>query len=719
MKKLKCPKAALIALCTALTFGCSNISTSSPESNAQNQDQQQELTPETTDSQFTLSNNEIVFETPDEIQTLKAFYNGEEVSVNWTIGDKYIALLDSEKGSVRALSGGSTTITATLKSDTSKVVTGVITVNETNREATVDPFDAKTVTGDIEIITCGDSIMRDYAAASSDQYGLGQAISQFFDSSKVTVNTSISNGGRSSRKFYNESSRWPKVKTILEENKAAGKKTIVLLSFGHNDERTRDGGDAAIDEYGASFTFADTNQNGTIAGTFYDYMERYVVEARELGAVPVLVSPFVRAYIGSDGKITQKGRHNLQTALSGETKERGDYAKAMEAVALKHNAIYVDLTSLSAESVERYNDLGMLKYYYVDGDSTHERTLGGLELGKIVTQNLKEQGYLTSYIKEGDSRLMIDASSLAFGRLLSNASKTLSFKLSAFNLTSGTATITAPEGYEVSTAEDGEYASSINISTDSDFIGTEVYVKFTPLEVVSYNGNLTVTHTSVTPDFGNTPAGSIEGSALQIALTGSGKEKSTTGSAVTVTWPMAVTESNVVKYNATGSSTSEDLTPRSAKLSGLVSTSSKNGIARVTIDTTGNTWPVNDTGVKMDDVYIEYAIPVEGMNLTVNKISFDAGSSGGSYMRWSAYYTTDANFTNPDPICEIAGEGQTKDTTATFTIGGATGSDEALGMPVNDGETIYLRIYPANKGTSEATGKQLMIANVTIEGLLN
>lgn len=649
------------------------------------------------------------FETPDLTETLSvAGY--ENSALNWTVDSPYICSVDG--GKVTALSGGTAIVKAVLKADSSKFATCSVTIAEPSRAVTSDPFDAKALTEGFDLICCGDSIMRDYGAADADQYGLGQALKGFFDLTKVNLKTDIANGGRSSRYFYNEPSRWAAVKEILQANKTSGKKTVVLFSFGHNDQRSLSGSDSNVGPYGASFTFASENQNSTVAGTFYDYMERYIVETRELGGVPVMVSPFVRADF-SGSSVSQKGRHNMTSPLAGESKPRGDYPAAMKAVAKKHNAIFVDMTSLSAAVVEEYNSKGKIKYFYVDSDNTHERTLGGLELARLVTQDLKTQGYFTSYIKDVTPRIMVNSSSLAFGRLLEGASKTLSFKLSNFQNKSGSVSLKVPEGYGLSLSNTGSYNSTLDIPTGPDFIGTEVFVKFTPSQVISYNGDLEVSHTSVTPDFGNTPAGEIAGSTLKISLTGAGKEKNVEGSDVSVIWKMI--DSN--KYSDLPNSTSDDLAPNSAELKGLISTTHKNGVARVLI--AGGTWPVNDTGAKLDDVYIEYSIPAVALNLTVNKISFDAASSGGSYMRWSAYYSTNKDFINPDPICVIAGEGQTKEVLANFAVGGAKGSDEALGLTVADGETLYIRIYPAYKDTKENAGRSFMIADVTVEGLIN
>ncbi|WP_407426396.1 GDSL-type esterase/lipase family protein [Treponema sp.] len=715
MKKTFSIIAVSSLLFAQMFISCSDSADSTPQSNS-----------ESVVNQNNVSAGSYTFETPDETYTFSLTETAlEGKSVTWATQNPYIVNFLDDNGTIVALSGGKTTVTATADGTT---LSFDVEVSEPNREATSDPFDAKTVSGDIEIITCGDSIMRDYGASETDQYGLGQAFAQFFDESKTTVTTSISNGGRSSRLFHNESTRWPVVVEKLKENQAANKPTFVFLSFGHNDERyvyekNADGG--------YQFTFADSNQNDTVAGTFYDYMERYIVETRELGGIPVLISPLARAYFKGTATINQAGRHNIETAYASrtygsvtydaETKARGNYTAAMQAVAEKHNAIYVDLTNLSADYCEQFGETVTMSYLYVDGDQTHERTLGGLRFAEIVVNKLKEAGVLTNYIKTPDARVMVNKGSLAFGRLYPQASKTLSFKVSSFNATSGTVTVTAPDGYTVSLEEDGDFTSSVEIDLDSDFVGTEVFVKFCPSEVAEYNANLTVTHTSITPDFGNTIAGTIDGSALLIALTGAGKARTTSGTSVTVLWPM-IDSSN--KYNAEPTVSPEgEVGAENVKLSGLVSTSSvkrgtsKDGAYMARVNSTDGSWPVNDSGTKIDDVYMQFEVPVTGCTFTVNKISMTCGSSGSGNMKWSIYYSTDADFSNPTPIGDIpdgvTSNGEYKDIDS---------GDESLGLDVGDGESLYIRIYPAfktNTTVDAGGGRCFMMENIQVEGLTN
>ena len=147
----------------------------------------------------------------------------------------------------------------------------------------------------------GDSLTRTYAANSADQAGWGQVLAQFL-TSDATVDNTLSNGGRSSRSFYNELGRWDQVKQRLTAAKTAGVPAFVFIMFGHNDQKK------VTDTDGPDYlTFASHNQNGTVAGTYYDYLERYIVETRELGGIPILFTPFVRQYLeGSPSAVTTR-----------------------------------------------------------------------------------------------------------------------------------------------------------------------------------------------------------------------------------------------------------------------------------------------------------------------------------------------------------------------------------------------------------------------------
>ncbi|MBQ0051395.1 MAG: Ig-like domain-containing protein [Treponema sp.] len=639
----------------------------------------------------------LVFETPDLKKSV------EVKADSYSVEDPYIVQVD-QNGVVTALSGGKTKILAVKGSEKTEIEVEVL---EPNREPSADVLDAKNLSGKIDVIMCGDSIMRDYPENEVDQYGLGQAMKCFWDSSKVNVDNSVSMGGRSTRYFYNEKGRWDVVKEKLAENKKNGKPSVVFFSFGHNDQRTINGKDAVLGPYGLSFTFARNNQNGTVAGTHYDYVERYIVETRELGGIPVMVSPYVRNYV-KDGAVTEKGRHNHDFIANGEKTPRGNYPEAMKEAAEKHNAIYVDMTSMSAGLVEKAWKLDKADMVYISSDSTHERTFAAFELAKMVTQNLKSRGYFADYIVDAEPKLIVGKTQLNFGRIAPGKSAVEAVDVSAFNIKNCKVTVKAPKNFEVSLSKKENFASEIKFDVGEEEIGQKFFVRFTPEKVKSYSGDLEILSDSVVPEFGNLTNKSKVKKSLKIALAGDGKTVVTGGKKFAVEWKM-VKDNKEYFAEASG-----DVACPKVKLCGLEQIEGilempdeEDYIARVNVP--GGKWAVNDSGSKVESIYLEYEIPAKKANIYVNKIGFWAGSSGSKNMRWSAYCSTDKKFKNPT---KLSVEGSSK--YAEMSV-----AEEAagLGLEVKKGKSLFVRIYPAVKSTKEDFDTSFMIANVKVEGV--
>jgi hypothetical protein len=184
--------------------------------------------------------------------------------------------------------------------------------------------------------------------------------------------------------------------------------------------------------------------------------------------------------------------------------------------------------------VDAHAASGTLPYVYIAGDQTHIRDLGALLIAQEAVRALNAQGILTAYAKPAAApRLMMDAAALAFGGIYAGNSLDKSFMLSAFQDVSGTITITAPAGYAVST-NGADFGPTAAIACDASFVGSVVTVRFTPTDSVPYNAALTVAHSSLTPDYGNSVAGATPGT---VALTGNGKV-AIAGMPATATWPM-------------------------------------------------------------------------------------------------------------------------------------------------------------------------------------
>lgn len=606
----------------------------------------------------------------------------------------------------------------------------------------------------ISIIMCGDSITQTYAAGDKDQCGWGQELNAFFDSN-VTVDNSISRGGRSSKSFYYEDGRWNKVKELIKAKTSAGIKTYVFINFGHNDE-------SKPNEKGGYFmsyaSFADTNPEGWqtttytkdpatswVSGynpetnpnnlTYKEFLGLYIDEAKELGAEPVIISPFVRLYTNSDGTIREDGAHNITSAYSGEALARGNYAAAAKAIAAEKGVSFIDLTAKSKAFVEASVKAKKQDFMYIQGDSTHERTLGALKICEAVIESVKEIAGLKNHVADTKARVLVDAGSLNFGGLTPNFSDIKSFKVSAFNANDGEITITAPTGYSLSEAQDGEFTQTLKISTTSSFYGTTVYVKFEPTELVEYNDKLSITHTNITPDFGTSPAGTIEGKNLLVTLSGFGKASNIVGGTdVSVTWPM-IDDKN--KYTGVYTVSPENavmarevslvgLEAASATIRGVV-TKERNGVAGRYYDgyaegeagcpayisrlqaAGGGTWPINDGGIALPDVYAQFEVAA-GSSLVINKISMILGSSGTGAVGWIIKYSTDKEFSNPVALEKdgVNSNGEYK-----------TVSIEDMGYGIAAGKSLYIRVYPVYVCNTPTKKGQLMIDSVTVEGVTN
>ena len=649
-------------------------------------------TPDSGAGVLAITESTYAFATPDIYHGFTATLDGTPTTaVTWTSSNTYIATVSSTGGVVTSVSGGDATITAKLTADPTKSASCTVTVAEPNRPRAATYTDAKSITsGPVKIIMVGDSLMRTYAANAADQTGWGQVLGQFL-TADAAVDNGLANGGRSSRSFYNESGRWDQVKARLMTARTAGTPAFVFIMFAHNDQKKTTDTDGPL-----YLTFASNNQNGTVAGTYYDYLERYIVETRDLGGIPVLFTPFVREYLeGSPATVTIAGQHNITAPYTGETTARGDYPAAAKAIAAKHDVPIVDITAWSKTMVEAHAASNSLSYVYIAGDQTHVRNLGALLMAEEAVRALNAQGILTAYAKPPAARLMLDSSSLAFGGLYAGDKVDKSFMITPFKDATGTITITAPANYAVST-NGTDFGPSATIAADASYVGSVVKVRFSPTDTVTYNAALTVAHSSLTPDYGNTP---INATAGTISLTGNGKI-AISGTPATATWPMFSGSAIVMDATATGA-----IGATAATLTGLVNKNVNYNAAR--FDTPDGTWPAE--GARNASRYVEFTVPITTGSFTLDTISVGGGSGGGSNTRWDVVYSLTADFASPTALgTALMG---VKDTVTTNAY-------PSLGVPVAAGQTLYLRVYPYNTGGA-ASGKTLMLANVIISGVTN
>ncbi len=164
--------------------------------------------------------------------------------------------------------------------------------------------------------------------------GWGTPIAYFFDTNRIRVeNDAI--GGRSSRSFLREG-RWDRV---LEKLKAGD---FVLMQLGHNDGGSfTDGRDRNTLHGTGNESVVVTNSTGQLetVHTYGWYMRKYVVDTKQRGATPIMVTLIPRND-WVDGRIPRSN---------------GSYAGWAKEIAREENIQVVDLNDIAAR---HYEELG-------------------------------------------------------------------------------------------------------------------------------------------------------------------------------------------------------------------------------------------------------------------------------------------------------------------------------------------------------------------------
>lgn len=235
-----------------------------------------------------------------------------------------------------------------------------------------------------KIYLIGDSTMADYSRdyeKGKDYYktrfpmtGWGQVFQSFmvFDSVQKLKPLIISDkvivddrarGGRSTRTFFQEG-RWRAVYDNLKKD------DIVLMQFGHND--------AAVDKH---------ERYVNIEG-YKEFLRLFVSQAREKGAIPIILTPVARNYPWKDGKL-----ENVH----------GEYDTAPKEVAKEMSVFLIDLNKKSRDFFTQKGEEFVSKNYFMNvpkdafeaypkglNDNTHFQPEGAKEVARLVFKGLLE-----------------------------------------------------------------------------------------------------------------------------------------------------------------------------------------------------------------------------------------------------------------------------------------------------------------------------------------
>lgn len=199
------------------------------------------------------------------------------------------------------------------------------------------------------VYIAGDSTASVKPDSKAPETGWGEAFAQMCTDTGITVKNYALDGA-SSKSFADQGH----LNEILENANAGD---YMFIQFGHNDSKT--------DTY--RYTNPDT--------TYKEYLTKYVIEAREEGVIPVILTSIVRAQYSEDGNFTGDTDGNLDK-----------YASAAKEVAAEYHVPLIDLYALTKTAFEGKTKDEVLSYfdYETNGDTTHLNESGATLVANMI-----------------------------------------------------------------------------------------------------------------------------------------------------------------------------------------------------------------------------------------------------------------------------------------------------------------------------------------------
>lgn len=518
-----------------------------------------------------------------------------------------------------------------------------------------------TLSAQMKILTIGDSTMANYDedknSGEKEMRGWGQMLPLFLTGDIQSVNAA--KNGRSSKSFYYEF--WRNLRNSLKPG------DYVFIQFGHNDEKAAGQDTDPNDETG----------RGTAAwGQYQGYLQRYVDESRERGAIPILFTPIVRRLFNENNQITGQGLHSL-TELAPDDSTM-NYPMAMRSLARDLSVPLVDMTLLTQQMVLEYGAEKSKEIIYANNDNTHLKAMGGILYARLAVEDLIRQGILTDYLTLS-SDIKIKPLEWDFGSQFLGRSTVKMFTLQGLNLNpkSGTVKLSIESPFELLASKNGSPQKELSVSYTDGNLSYPVFVRFNPDKAKNYEGNLLL---------------SVDNKVYQkIGIKGAGLSVKDAQSLQT-DWSVNLRESPLKANNITVK----------AEVVGLKFVDKNNDVLLTTLD---NKWPVGDIDLNASR-YLELAISAPRGTLYLDSLSFEMGALGGKYMTFTALASLDKSFAESEDIAVMDDLPNEKFKAYTF--------NKVLKIP--QGETFYIRFYPWYK--MEADDKYISIRNVKIQGLL-
>lgn len=209
------------------------------------------------------------------------------------------------------------------------------------------------------IFLIGDSTMANKPLVDNPEHGWGQMLPMFFGRNVAIYNHA--QNGRSTKSFIDEG-RWNTVYEQLQQG------DYVIIQFGHNDAKKE-----------------DPRRYAPPRPEYKENLKKFIREAREKGALPILLTPVTRRDFNSNGEL-------IATHF--------EYPDAMKEVAQEEHVPLIDIFEQSKALIAPLGDEGSKKLYLAgvqDGeyrlwnkkkDNTHFSRSGAYRIAELVAKGL-------------------------------------------------------------------------------------------------------------------------------------------------------------------------------------------------------------------------------------------------------------------------------------------------------------------------------------------
>ena len=220
------------------------------------------------------------------------------------------------------------------------------------------------------LFTIGDSTVKNEDSDDNSMWGWGSVIHELFDSTRLTIENHAF-PGRSARTFLDEG-RWDKIYNALQPG------DFVLIQFGHNDGGDINTGKARGELHGSGeeskvFRMEKTGINKVVY-TYGWYLRKFIMDSKEKGAVPIIVSHTPRNK-WKDGKIeSNKDSFGLWAREAAE----------------QTGAYFIDLNTITGEKLQSLGEGNTDSYF--KNDHTHSSKAGARLNAKGIAEGLRNNG---------------------------------------------------------------------------------------------------------------------------------------------------------------------------------------------------------------------------------------------------------------------------------------------------------------------------------------